>query len=313
MTPPRVLITGATGFIGSHLVECLAGEELVMGLLLRPESNRWRIPRLPPDGSILTADLTDYSSVTASVQEFAPDAVIHLAWFGVENEWRDDPRQLEQNLPPTLALFDAARRAGVRTWIGLGSQAEYGPRNEPIDETAPTTPTTLYGVAKLAVCQQTRRLAATAGMRWSWLRVFSAYGPKDNPSWMIPYLILSLLRGERPSLTAGEQMWDYVHVRDVAGAIAAVLRSESAEGVFNVGSGQARQLRTIVEDIRDRIDPRLPLGFGEVPYRPDQVMHLEADITRLTQVTGWLPRVDMDSGLTETVDWYRDHRSRFDS
>src|SRR5205809_3338037 len=118
---------------------------------------------------------------------------------------------------------------------------------------------------------------------------------------MIPYLIDALHHGERPALTLGEQSWDYIYVRDAAEAIYMAAAAGGASGAFNLGSGEAHTLRSVVERVRDLVDPSLPLGFGEVPYRPDQVMHLQADITRLKALTGWHPRTTLDEGLRWTV------------
>jgi nucleoside-diphosphate-sugar epimerase len=121
---------------------------------------------------------------------------------------------------------------------------------------------------------------------------------------MIPSLIRQLLKGEEPSLTAGEQLWDYLHVEDAARAFIAVAERQ-AEGVFNLGSGAAHSLRTTIETIRDLINPRLPLGFGRVPYRSDQVMRLQADIRRLTLEVDWKPSISLEEGLKDTVNWYK--------
>jgi nucleoside-diphosphate-sugar epimerase len=115
------------------------------------------------------------------------------------------------------------------------------------------------------------------------------------------------LEGKSPALTRCEQKWDYVYVDDVAAAIVATLDSE-VEGALNVGAGHAYPLANIVTLIRDMIDPDIQLHFGEIPYRPDQVMHLEADISRLTRATGWVPRVSIEEGLARTVEWYREWR-----
>jgi nucleoside-diphosphate-sugar epimerase len=123
---------------------------------------------------------------------------------------------------------------------------------------------------------------------------------------MIPCLIEALLQGRSPKLTAGSQLWDYLYVEDAARAIVAVVLEKGASGVFNLGSGQAFSIRSIAERVRDRIDPRLYLDFGAVPYRADQVMHLEADIGRLHDATGWKPEVTIDDGLARTVDWHRE-------
>jgi nucleoside-diphosphate-sugar epimerase len=143
-------------------------------------------------------------------------------------------------------------------------------------------------------------------MRFAWLRLFSAYGPMDDSGWMIPSLIQQLLRRERPLLTAGTQLWDYLYVADAARAIAQVALTPQASGMFNLGSGRPETIRSVAERIRDAIDPKLPLGLGEVPFRPDQVMHLEADIGRLRATTGWSPEIDLNEGLRRTIAWFRE-------
>jgi len=304
----RAFVTGATGFIGSHLVERLLRADVAVAILLRPSSNPWRIAALLPRVTVIPGDLHALGAVEAGLREFAPDTLFHLAWKGVAGRERNSPDQIEANLMPTVDLVRLAGRVGCRTWIGLGSQAEYGPQPSVIHEDTPPRPTTLYGVTKLCAGLLAGRLAADAGLRFAWLRVFSVYGPKDNPGWLLPDLISALSRGERFALTACEQHWDYLYVDDAAEAIYRVGVTPDAEGVFNLGSGQARPLRTIVERVRDLIDPCLPLGFGELPYRPDQVMHLQADIARLTRATGWHPTVSLDDGLRRTVAWYRARR-----
>ena len=124
----------------------------------------------------------------------------------------------------------------------------------------------------------------THGLPACSFRLFSVYGPMDDPGWLIPFLILQILEGESPPLTEGTQNWDYLHVSDVAAAVCAVASVSEAEGVFNLGSGQPRSVRSIAEAIRDRIAPSRSLRFGEIPYRIDQIMHLEADIGRLQEI-----------------------------
>jgi dTDP-D-glucose 4,6-dehydratase len=181
---------------------------------------------------------------------------------------------------------------------------EYGPQPK-ITEQTPLSPTTLYGTAKICAYLLAKQLLAQNQRRFLWLRIFSTYGPKDNPSWMIPYLIQTLMQGKKPSLTACEQKWDYLYAGDVASAIYLAAVQEQTEGVYNIGSGQAVSLCSIVEQLRDLVDPSLPLGIGDIPYRPDQVMHLEADISRLQQATGWSPQFTLAEGLQRTVAWYK--------
>jgi nucleoside-diphosphate-sugar epimerase len=305
----RYFITGAGGFLGSNVLHSMveAGEEHI-AVLLRPGEDPWRILDLLPRVRMFYGDLEDQRTFDEAFEAFAPDAVIHLAWKGVFGGERNDAAQVD-NIGASLDLVKLAGRCGVKRFVGLGSQAEYGPCSARLDEQTPTRPTTLYGAAKLAVCVTAERLCELLGVGFAWIRVFSTYGPGDHPQWMIPYLIDKLLDGERPSLTAGEQLWDYLYAADAGAAIYAVARTPAATGVFNLGSGRPETLRRTIEMARDMIDPSLPLGFGEVPYRPDQVMHLEANIARLQAATGWAPRVSLAEGLAKTVEWRREQRA----
>ncbi|MGE5096454.1 MAG: NAD-dependent epimerase/dehydratase family protein [Betaproteobacteria bacterium] len=301
----KVLLSGASGFVGSYVLrQLLAHGDAEVAALVREPAKAWRIQDEVGRVRVLRAGLEDGAMLEEAIGAFRPSHVVHLAWSGVLGRDRNAPAQ-HVNAYRTMRLLELALAAGARHFIGLGSQAEYGPCAARTDESTPTAPTTMYGAAKLASCIMASRLCDVSGARFAWLRLFSSYGPRDNPEWMIPYLTLKLLHGERPAVTAAEQLWDYLHVEDAAAAVVAVTRTESASGIFNLGSGSARRLRDIIETVRDAIDPALPVGFGEVPYRPDQVMHLEADIGRLSRATGWRPRVDLVEGLRGTVDWYR--------
>lgn len=306
----RVLLTGAAGFVGSYVFRgLLSRDDIEAAALLRTTTKTWRIDDLleHPRCTRITGDLANLRDAEPAIAGFAPDTVVHLAWSGVGNRHRDQVDQVD-NLAQALEFVRLAARVGAKTWVGLGSQAEYGPTHGPLREDAPTRPTTLYGASKLACGELAGRVCAVLGLRFGWLRLFSAYGPRDDPAWMIPSLILRLLDRERPALTAGEQIWDYLFVADAAEAIIRAALMEQGHGVYNLGSGQTATIRRIVERIRDAIDPALPLGFGEVPYRPDQVMHLEADVSRLRDDLEWSPAVGLAQGMAQTVEWFREHR-----
>jgi len=299
----RVFLTGASGFVGAAVVNRMVQEGRSVAILLRQSSNMWRIADIQDNVTIIRGDMQSINSLKDAISRFAPDAVAHLAWKGVKGADRNTPEQVE-NVFEAISLYRLVRSLGVRKFIGLGSQAEYGPCSARVDELTPTRPTTTYGAAKLATYLLLDRLSAADGFPFVWLRLFSSYGPKDDPSWLLPYIAKSLLRGERPALTMGEQVWDYIHIDDVVSAVLEMI-DNSVTGVFNLGSGQAKPLHEIITRIRDLIDPALPLGFGELPYRPDQVMHLEANIDKLTTETAWRPAVSLDLGLKSVADFYR--------
>lgn len=303
------LVTGASGFLGSALVRHLLSRGHEVAVLLRPGGTPVRLRDCLDQVRPVYGDLENTELLRQAIQHQPIDAVVHLAWFGVTAEFRHSPQQISQNLVGTLAIWEAARAAGCRVWVGLGSQAEYGPCSGILREDMFPKPATAYGVAKLAAGMSTAKMSELAHIRHVWLRLLSAYGPGDDVRHMLPSVILDLLARKKPALTLGEQVWDYLYVEDAAQAISAVLEQE-VTGVFNLGSGTTDTIRDIVEQIRNMIDPSLPVGFGEVPYRSDQVMHLEADISRLTTATGWRPATSLERGLKQTIEWYREKTTR---
>ena len=308
----KCLVTGATGLIGSHLVRLLLRHDVQVGLLIRSTSNPWRIEDILHRVHIITGDIVTIEETGAAIGDFAPDIAFHLGWHGVGNRYRNDPAQVTQNLYGSLKALQLARQAGCQRWVGLGSQAEYEPCNSVITEDMPTRPVTTYGVVKLCVGLLSQKLCETYGIGFTWLRLMAAYGPMDDTEHLIPQIILTLLRKEKPALTPGEQRWDYLYVEDVAQAMWQAATNPTAQGIFNLGSGNAYTVRSIVERIHDLIDPCLPLGFGEIAYRSDQIMHLEADISHLQQATGWSPQVDLNEGLRRTVEWFQANRWRYE-
>jgi UDP-glucose 4-epimerase len=303
----KVFLTGASGFVGSHLLTALlSSQKHEVAILLRDVKSAWRIQGVIPKVRVIEGELGDSTTYNHELEEFKPDAVAHLAWSGVSAADRNSLDQW-RNISAALELVQASAKAGAKHWVGLGSQAEYGPCEMKVSESAATNPTTLYGAAKLSACELTGRWCQQMGLRHAWLRLFSSFGPGDNSDWLIPHVIRHLLSVKSPSLTRAEQLWDYIYVVDAAEAVLSVIAEPNAVGVFNLGSGVARPLRTTIETIAKQMKSNVTLGFGDLPYRPDQVMHLEADIRRLGEVAGWQPRYGFDEAIHKTIAWYMEN------
>ncbi|WP_428333988.1 NAD-dependent epimerase/dehydratase family protein [Novosphingobium sp.] len=297
------MITGAGGFVGAATARAaLAAGHTVMALVRRPDA--WRLANLSGALSIHVADLSDDQRISRLLFRLRPDVVIHSAWEGVGGPARAGDIQFE-NIRTTLALTDAAIAAGVSKFVGFGSQAEYGRFDRRIVETDLPQPTMLYGAAKLSACHLVRQRLQAAGVDFAWLRLFSVFGPEDNPNWLIPSVAAALVRGNVPRCTPGTQKWDYLHIDDVASATLATAITDAATGVFNLSSGQPVTIRAIVERLRDLAAPGLALRFGDVPFGPDQIMHLEGDNTRLRLLTGWDKAIDTLTGLADVVNAMR--------
>lgn len=291
-----VLVTGAGGFVGAAVVRAAQAAGIAVHA-----SGRGEAPvRLAGNGAPYhQLDLFDRHAVDALFAVVRPDIVIHTAWAGVSGDSRASDVQFA-NLDATCRLADAAARYDARKFVGVGSQAEYGPIHGPVAETRLPAPATLYGAAKLSASHLARQRCEAANLDFAWLRLFATYGPGDNPNWLIPSLITAMARGTSPRMTPGTQKWDYLYNEDTAAGILAAATSDAC-GTFNLSSGSAVPVRDIAAMIRDRIAPGLALTFGEVEFGPAQIMHLEGDISALRSATGWSPKVSLEDGLDRTI------------
>jgi UDP-glucose 4-epimerase len=305
----RCLVSGASGFLGSHLVRQLLERGHSVTALMRGEPQARRTEDWLDRVRILKGSLESAETLREKLDNESIDAFFHLAWFGVTAEYRNDTAQISTNVVGCVRLWELAKDLGCKHWIGLGSQAEYGPCETVLREDLVPGPVTAYGVAKLACGVLTAKMSEMAGIRHTWVRLLAIYGPGDDPRHLIPSVIQTLCAGRKPALTRGEQRWDYLYVEDAAKALCCIAES-GATGTLNLSSGKTVIVRRLVERIREFVDPRLPLGFGDIPYKTDQLMHLEADIGRLQSATGWHPEVPLQEGLRRTVEWFRNEDAK---
>jgi nucleoside-diphosphate-sugar epimerase len=281
-----------------------------VALLLRPESDPWRIEDLKDRVRLIRGWLTQPEALAPPLADFRPEVVYHLGWSGSAPPDRSDPRAQAENVEGALALAELAAASGAGTWVGLGSQAEYGPAAAVLDESTPPRPVSEYGKAKLSAGRSTAELCERRSVRHVWLRLLTAYGPADHPAYLVPHVILALLQGRRPALTAGTQPGDFLHVTDAARAIRAAGTSDSCTGTYVLSSGRHVPVREVALTIRDMIDARLEIGLGEVVANPAPV-GLRGDPTALKLATGWSPQVSLEEGLAGCVEWYRRNLSRY--
>lgn len=299
------LITGPTGAIGVALCELLLQHGITVYAVCRPNSPR--IAALPEGANIAECDLSDLKKLPEQFKGGCVDAFFHLAWASTTGARRNDMDAQIRNVQYTLDACRAAKELGCTVFVGAGSQAEYGRCDHSLTPDTPCFPENGYGMAKLCAGQMSRVECQRLGIAHIWPRILSVYGPHDGNHAMIPQTIRKLLAGERPVLTAGEQLWDYLYSGDAAEALYALARFGRDGGIYPLGSGRAHPLREYIEILRDIIDLTLPLGFGEKSYGSQQVMHLQADITALLNDTGFTPRTDFETGIRATIDWMKNN------
>ena len=307
----KVVMTGPTGSIGIALIQQCIAQGIRVLAIVRPHSKRTdRIPRSPLVQVVACSldtlcDLDEKALERAGVESFDYDVCYHFAWEATIGSGRNDMKLQTANIGYALDAVALAARLGCHTFVGAGSQAEYGRWEEKLSEYTPTFPESGYGMAKLCAGAMTRLECSRLGMRHVWARILSVYGPGDGEQTMISMVIRKLLAGEIPALTAGIQQWDYLPCRDAANAMYLLGEKGRDGSIYCVGSGNARPLREYIEILRDCINPALALDFGAVAYGPQQIMYLCADIEKLTYDTGFIPEVNFEDGIRETIGWIR--------
>ena len=296
------VVNGPLGTVGLALTDRLLVRGVKVHAVFRPDSPRRG--RLPEGVDAVECDMKDIGKLPERIG--APvDAFFHLAWAGTIGPGRDDMLLQTENIRCAIEAAQAAKELGCEVFLGVGSQAEHGPLEGKVTASAPCHPTTGYGMAKLCAGLMTRALCHRLGIRHVWARVLSVYGVNDGPLSVISILLDKLFKGEKPALTAGEQLWDYIYAEDAGEALCRMAEYGRDGAIYPVGYGKARPLREYFEMLRDAVDPTLPLGLGEIPYPPNQVMHLEADISGLTRDTGFVPATPFEVGIRQVVAQYR--------
>lgn len=300
----NAVITGAAGMLGLALIRILTAEGYNVYAVVRPGSHRnANIPDWE-NVKITECDLSELGNLKNLVQEKC-DIFFHFGWAGTSGTARNDMDMQIKNIQHTIDAVNAAHDLGCSVFLGAGSQAEYGRREERIHPQTPANPENGYGIAKLCAGQMSRNLCAEYGIKHIWCRIFSVYGPNDGEQTMVISGIRQLLDGNRPSYTKGEQLWDYLYCDDAARAIYLSAVSGKNGAIYCVGSGKTRQLREYIEIIRDIVCPGAEVGIGDIPYADKQVMYLCADIDSLKEDTGFEPQYSFEEGIKRTVAWYR--------
>jgi len=300
----KVLVTGAAGFIGSHLTRRIAGEGHSVWAVTSPGESTHRLSDILDRVSVLPVDLRDARAVQELVSPFRPDCAVHLAWYVATGKFWMAPENLDC-VAMSLSLAKVLAHSGCKRFVGIGTgyeyDSDYGFLSEDI---TPRRPGSLYGVCKNATGEILQAYCRKTAMQFAWARIFHLYGPAEAEARLVSAVILSLLNGQVAKCTHGEQIRDYLHVEDVAAALWAIAKSEFC-GPVNVGSGQPVKLRKIVETIANYLNREENLALGALLADPQEAPLLVADVRRLANVIGWKPSITLEEGLRNTCEWWR--------
>lgn len=302
-----VLVTGATGFIGSHVVRELRARGLDVRAAIRTTSDTTAVAELVDEVDWVVCDLSRASSVELEELCGSVDACIHAAWYVEPGKYA----HAVENVPwvgTSMRLLEALAAGGCRRAVYIGTCFEYDHRTGYLAEDSPTRPWTLYGAAKLSTALMGARLAEQLGVGFSWARLFYQFGPGEPEGRLVPQVVRSLLAGEEVAVTRGTQIRDFLHVADVASALVDVAQSNHA-GSVNIGSGRPVSVRDVVRCIGEIVGGLDRVRFGARPDSPSDPPFICANNEVLEKEVGWTPRFDLEEGLRATVAWWRGRMS----
>jgi UDP-glucose 4-epimerase len=307
----KILVTGATGFIGSFLIPKLVDRGYDIAIISRLRSNRLRLRKLLSKVKIYKADLLNTRNTHQAVLEFQPEVIIHLAaYYSAQHRLQEIRRIIDANVLGTVNLIEAAKDAGVKLFVNTSSCFVYKRCENKLKETSPLEPFNFYALTKILAEQSCSFYAQKYGLNCVTLRLFPPYGSCDHKRKLIPYLIESFIKGKSPRLTSGKQKWDFIYAQDIADAYLRVLAHfpfPKRHEIFNVGTGTAVSIRELVLNLKKIMHTDLEPAWGKIPEREDEFYFLRADISKAGRMLIWRPKINiLKRGLELTAISYRD-------
>lgn len=286
----RIVMTGATGFLGQALCRELTENGHEVTAVIRPES-AGKADSLAINKAI-TLPLNELENLTGEY-----DVFFHLAWNGSGGNDRNDYRMQMENLVYMEQALKSAKQCGCRKFIGAGSQAEYGVvHGKAMEDKTVPEPFMMYGAAKLACLHMGRVLAEQLGITFVWPRIYSVYGPRENDPTLLGYVSCTLKEGKVPELSSCENMWDFLYISDFTRAMCLLAEYPEAEGIYHVASGEPRKLKEFVERARDVLKPGAELKFGIRKTDKKRTFWLEPDVSMLKEL-GFECKIPFEEGV----------------
>lgn len=305
----RALVTGAGGFVGANLAAGLAqaGHEVVAWV--RPEGTTWRLQPLGDAIEVAAVDLLDGEAIDAGVRAARPDWVFHLAAHGAYSWQEDAERIMQTNLVSTVRLLAACRRHGFAAFVNAGSSSEYGFQDHAPREDELPEPNSDYAAMKAAATLHCRFVAQRDDVHVVTLRLYSVYGPWEEPGRLLPTLVARGLEGRLPPLVSPDTPRDFITVRDTERAFLEAAQRTDVErgGVFNIGSGRQTTLREVVEVARGQLGIAAEPEWGTEPQRAWDAAVWVADASKAREQLGWAAEDDLPTGFACLAGWLREH------
>ncbi len=295
----RIIVTGATGFLGKNTVIGAAEMGWEVIAVVRRNCQKASCFDAFPNVHVMELNMDEYAELGNVAG--TGDCFVHFAWNGTHGVQRMDETLQRRSFADSVAAVKSVLGAGCRKVILAGSQAEYGPQKEQVTEETPCAPNTAYGCSKLDLYRESKRLCALDGAACCEARIFSVYGNGDFPGTLIMSAMDKLRRHEEMNLTECVQMWDYVYIKDVVSAFLLLCQNDHSEGVYNLGSGDARMLKSYIVEMRELLHSKSRLNFGAVSYPSTGMVHLYPSVIKLQNELKWKAKWSFRDGIRDML------------
>jgi nucleoside-diphosphate-sugar epimerase len=306
----RVLVTGASGFIGSHLTRRLVNEGAVVHGLTSTVSSVYpaRLLDIRESITLHEASLDDRGAMELLADDVKPEYVFHLgAYTHVGKSWNRVDECIQTNIQGTVNLLMAVERTGFTRFLNTGTSEIYGDIEVPFREDATVHPISPYSVSKHAAEEYCRLFADARSLPLVRVRPFNAYGPMQSPDRVIPEIISRAVQGQPLKMTQGTQTREFNYVEDLADGFVALATAPGIDGdLFNLGCGREVSMRDIAITILKLMGDPITPEFGALPERPIEIYRMHADVTKTKERVGWESTISLEDGLQRTIDWYRE-------
>lgn len=305
----KILITGATGFIGSNLTRKLVEENYDLYIILRKESNTWRIKDILEKINLVYADLSDYNTLKREINRIKPDYIFHLATYGSYPDLQKDGNlMIQTNILGTYNLLQATKDINYKCFVHTGSSSEYGIKETSISETDILEPSDHYGVTKASATLLCQTFSKIHKKNIVILRPFSVYGPYEKGSRFGPYVIMNCLQKKEINITSGEQKRDFIFINDVIDIYLKIMNKDNISGqIFNVGIGTDHSIKETAKIIFELTGNDLNLlKIGAKKMRKiEAITSWKANISKMQKILNYKPKHNLKEGMEKTIEWFR--------
>lgn len=302
----RFFLTGATGFVGACLARKLAEIGCEVHALVRPNANLWRLRGLEQRIHLHTGDLNDGDRLREVVADIQPSVVYHLAVHGAYPSQMNSDQIIRTNVFGTWNLLQACSDVDYKVFVNTGSSSEYGSKSNAMRETDLLEPNSYYAVAKAAQTLVSQHMACADRRPINTFRLFSAYGPHEEPSRLIPTLIERAMEGKPLELVSPDTARDFVFIDDVVEAFLQIGQLSLQRGeIFNIGTGIQSTVRDVVRAVLRATGANVKVRWGSMPARSWDSETWLADPSKVRNRLKWVAKTSLIEGIQKTVDWYR--------